>query len=114
NSAKRRSPIADTLDRFLERVRDEPEHAAHFAQEIPEAFSDLLERNRRRRDQRFFGRVLFLLSHGRRGSCPSSGNRKSDFFSLAQCRGAVYLFEAQENLCRPDFFSFADWSRSRH
>src|SRR5438132_14217463 len=66
NSAKRHPSIAQTLDRFLERVRDEPEHAAHFTQEIPEDPSDLLERNNWRRDQNFFGRVLFLLSHCRR------------------------------------------------
>src|SRR5439155_19185328 len=66
NSAKRHPSIAQTLDRFLERVRDEPEHAAHFTQEIPEDPSDLLERNHWRRDQNFFGRVLFLLSHCRR------------------------------------------------
>src|SRR5207237_8975253 len=102
--AKRHSSVAHSFDRLLERVDDKPEYAAHFAQEIPEDLSDLLERNCWRPDQRFFGRVLFLPSHGRRGSCPSSGNRKSDFFSLAQCRSAVYLFEAPENLCRTDFF----------
>ncbi len=47
-------------------VEPTPEHAAHFAQEIPEDPSDLLERNHWRRDQNFFGRVLFLLSHCRR------------------------------------------------
>src|SRR5205085_10391156 len=77
DGAKRHSPVADTLDRFFEGVRDEPEHAAYFAQEIPEGPSDLLERNCWRRNQCFFGGVLFLLSHRRRGSCPSSGNEKA-------------------------------------
>src|ERR1700730_2427160 len=104
DGAKRHSPVAQTFDRFLQGVRDEPEHAPDFAQKIAAEAANLLERNYWRRDQRFFGRVLFLLSHGRRGSCPSSGNRKSDFFSLARHRSAVYLFERRENLCWSDFF----------
>src|SRR5207248_5778922 len=49
-----------TLDGFLERVHDEPEHAPHFAQEIPEELSDLLKRNYWRRDQGFFRRLLLF------------------------------------------------------
>src|SRR5260370_31539493 len=68
---------SQTLDRFLERVHDEPEHAAHFAQEIPEDSSDLLECNYWPRDQNFFGRVLFLPSHfkGEAASLPETKKR---------------------------------------
>ncbi len=76
NSAKRRSSVAQTLDRFLERVRDEPEHAAHFAQKIPKDPADLLERNYRRRDQNFFGRVLFFPSHFKEEAAPVQETKK--------------------------------------
>src|SRR5947207_15343795 len=90
NSAKRCPSVAQTLDRFLERVRDEPEHAAHFAQKIPEEPSDFLERYDWRRDQSFFSRALFLLRHVGRGNCLSARRRKSDFFPLAVRFNAVY------------------------
>src|SRR6184192_1905748 len=66
------------------------------AQTIPEDPSDFLERYDWRRDQSFFSGVLFLLSHVGRGNCLSSRRRKSDFFSLACCRTAVYLFERKK------------------
>src|SRR5713226_7530559 len=77
NSAKRHSSVAQTLDRFLERVHDEPEHAPHFAQETPEELSDLLKRNYWRRDQTFFGRVFFLLSHCRKEAAPVHETEKA-------------------------------------
>src|SRR5712671_3207617 len=77
NSAKRHSSIPQTLDRFLERVHDEPEHAPDFEQEIAAEAADFLKRDRRRPNQRFFTRFLFLLSHLQQGSCLSSVKRKA-------------------------------------
>src|SRR5437899_10006836 len=107
NSAKRHSSIAQTLDRFLERVHDEPEHAAHFAQEIPEDPSDLLERNHWRRDQNFFGRVFFLLSHCRREAAlvqetekRKLGPRKNIDIGRSVCSEFGY----ETAVCRPFLF----------
>src|SRR6266581_9293585 len=75
--AKRHSPIPDTLDCFLERLTDEPEHAPDLAQEIAHGAADFLQGDHRPRDQNFFGRVLFLLSHFQVAKCPSSANRKA-------------------------------------
>src|SRR5260370_37334066 len=86
NSAKRHSSVAQTLDRFLERVHDEPEHAAHFAQEIPEDPSDLLERNHWRRDQTYFGRVLFLLGNCRREDAPVNVTEKAIYVAWRSTR----------------------------
>ena len=41
-SAKRHSPVLDTFERLLERVDDEPEHAAHFAQKNATDMADSL------------------------------------------------------------------------
>src|SRR6266513_1937051 len=77
DGAKRHSPVAHTLDRFFEGVRDEPEHAAYFAQETPEDPADLLERDCWRRDQSFFGRVLFFLSHVEGEAAPVQESEKA-------------------------------------
>src|SRR2546421_11940803 len=77
--AKWHAPIAQALDCFLERMSDEPEHAAHFAQKAPADPSDLLKRNHRGRNQTFFGRgrVLFLLSHFLREAAPVQETEKA-------------------------------------
>jgi DNA gyrase inhibitor GyrI len=40
--AKRHTPLLDSLQRFLKRMRDEPEHAADFAQKIAADLTDFL------------------------------------------------------------------------
>src|SRR2546425_8701323 len=96
NSSKRHPSIAQTLDRFLERVDDEPEHAAHFAQEIPEDPSDLLERDYWRRDESFFGRVLFLRSHCRREAALVQETEKAFSSRWRTAEARTNCSEAQE------------------
>src|ERR1700722_2520853 len=45
--AKRNTTIADSLDRFIERVRDEPEHASDFAEKIAAEFTNGLYDHKR-------------------------------------------------------------------
>ena len=75
-SAKRHSPIAQSFESFLKRLRDEPGNAAYFAKKIGPNAADLLKHHRRARDQGFFPRVFFLFSHFQEERGLSNRNRK--------------------------------------
>src|SRR5438105_15212127 len=75
--AKRHSAIAQSFEGFLKGLRDEPGNAAHFAKKIGPDAADLLKHHRRARDQGFFPRLFFLLSHFQEERGLSNRNRKA-------------------------------------
>jgi hypothetical protein len=55
--AKWHAPVLNTLERFLERMRDEPKHAAHFAQKIACDLTDFLSNDNGGMSVRHLGEV---------------------------------------------------------
>jgi hypothetical protein len=52
--------VLNTLERFLERMRDEPKHAAHFAQKITCDLTDFLGNDNGRMSVRHLGELPYF------------------------------------------------------
>src|SRR2546423_2039001 len=103
---KRHAPITQSFERFLKGVDNEPKNTAHFAEKASSDIANLLKNDRRRRDQRFFGRIFFCVRHSA-VKLPQYRRSKKRFLLagvrlkrglLVQERGKIYVGASFFNL----------------
>src|SRR5262245_3754166 len=89
-STKRDAPMLNPLERFFERVHNQPEHAAYFAKKITRDVADSLGNHNRWR---------FGVGHGREVAS-LRGSEKSKLRSFSKCGGTPRVSARRLDLMR--------------
>src|SRR5256886_6236416 len=94
-SAERHAPVLNAFERFLEGMRDEPEHAADFAQKIASNLTDFLSNHNGRISVRHVQSKLPYFARWKRTKLMSQFKLHDvRLFCVPNCFFAVVLFSA--------------------